>query len=286
MIYKNLKEIPFTHELGVIINVGTKKSTTLALLSAIKYLNIPILLIDCEVNKNDDFLFFTNLQTQYNFHLIQLPLRKHGETLDIIFKEINSNYLVLIDSDLEILTSDYFLILKKLLTIDNTFGAGFIHGPLKRVKNQKNAHYIERMWIPFTLLNVEKVKFALNNKLSFNIRYKFNDFPISQYISKRIYKVLLKLNFDIAILNIFRKKYGSQRPSLVLYDTGADIYQFLKDSKYFYWGLNSAAYSLFVNHFDGITRNLLDKSDFTGLNLSSVDEIITKRLIEEYNFKF
>lgn len=49
MVYKSITEISFKEELGVIINCGTRLSTTLTLLSGLRYLNMPLLVIDCSI---------------------------------------------------------------------------------------------------------------------------------------------------------------------------------------------------------------------------------------------
>ena len=142
------------------------------------------------------------------------------------------------------------------------------------------------MWIPFTYLNVEKIREALSANQSFNKIIKYNDFPFSQFISKKIYKMENKYNLELKFLNIFRKKYGNnKKPSFVLHDTGSNIYDYLKNSKgYHFFGPSSDVSTLYVSHFDGISRNTLDNSDYTGQSLNEVSDIIRNRLKDIYHF--
>ena len=285
MIIKSIKDLPYRNEQAVIINVGTKHVTTLALLSVLKYVKIPILIIDSiGGNIKGDFNYFVNLQANYKFDLIQLPLRAHGKMLDFIFSEITADYVLIIDSDIEILNEEAIQFMRKHILSPNVFGTGFIHGPVSGVVNKRNSYYIERMWIPYTLLNVKMIKLALLNNISFNILKIYNDFPYNQWISKMIYKISNKLIMDFKILNLFRKKYCKSYPSYVLHDTGAEIYQYLKNNNYYFIGFNVMVSNFYTKHYHGITRNLLDNSDFTG---NSIDDIITEvktRLKELYNF--
>ena len=214
-------------------------------------------------------------------------MQKHGSTLDFIFSKSKVENILLIDSDIEVLGRDAIDFIRKYMNYPNTFGAGFVHGPHSRVLNKKNSYYGERMWIPFTNLNVEKVQEALAAKESFNIVTLFNDFPYNEFLAKRIYKIENKFNLKLKILNLFRKIYGNnKKPSFVLNDTGANIYRYLKETKeYHFFGPSSIVSSLYVSHFDGITRNMLDSSDYTGQSLNDVSEIIKTRLKDVYNFE-
>ena len=291
MIIKQLEDIPIRKEQAIIINVGTKLPTTLAILSVIKYIDMPLLLINCAIEKNgtliDDTDYFINLQNQYNFDLINLPLKTHGDTLDYLFTRSKAENILLVDSDIEVLNQKAILFMRSYISLwPNTFGSGFIHGPRNRLLFKKNSYYFERMWIPFTYLNVKKIREALSANQSFNIVIKYNDFPYSQFISKRIYKIENKYNLKLKFLNIFRKKYGHNRkPSFVLRDTGANIYHYLKNIKeYNFIGPSSIVSNLYVFHYDGISRNTLDSSDYTAQSLSEVSEKIKNRLKDKYHF--
>lgn len=286
-ILSGLLDVYTEEELGVIINCGTRLSTTLAILSANKYLGMPILVVNCPLpNVASDMGYFIRLQKTADFDLIELPLRKHGETLDYIFSNIKAKYVCLIDSDVEILNDEAIKHMKLHAREDNVFGAGFTQGPALGIKAKRKGYYIERMYIPFTYLNVGYCREAIQNGVSFNIVIKYNDFPYHQRVSQLVYKYLTKYRLFDMVFNIFRKNYCGYKPSVIARDTGADIYSYLKGKGLIFIGYPRFIEYLYINHFDGITRNRLDPSDYTGKQLSSVESIIKQRLKELYNFDY
>ena len=125
MLLQNLSELSYTAELAIIINVNTKLVTTLALMSAIKFAQMPVLLIDCE--SNDGSLdHFTALMKRYDFDILTAPLNSHGKTLDWIFKEINVEKILLIDSDLEIENPAIITFFKEYIDEPNIFGCAVL----------------------------------------------------------------------------------------------------------------------------------------------------------------
>lgn len=290
MIYKELTEIPYESERAIIINCGTRLSTTLSILSALRYLDIPVLVIDCPVpntagNGQSDYGYFTELQRSYQFDLISMPLRKHGDTLDSVFTQLSSDYICLIDSDLEILNDKAIGWMREYVQLADVFGSGFSHGPLNHFLNMKNGYYARRMWIPFTLLKTKPIKERILGGVSFNIDKRWNDIPWSEKWSKRCYKYLtIRYSLFDKSFNLLRKKYGTKKPACALFDTGAHIYESLEQEGLTFAGPQTSVCGLYVTHFDGITRNLLDNRDSTATSIDSVDAIITQRLLDEYHF--
>ena len=193
MIYSELTQVPYVKERAIIINVGTRIVSTLSLLSVLKYANMPILLIDCPIDKSmEDFFYFQKLKEKYSYDLISLPLQEHGMTLDYIFNNLNTDYILLVDSDLEILNDEILLLMKKWIQIEAAFGAGFTHGPCPVNANDwisgVAGRYEERMWIPFSLLNVAKVREALNLGHSFRGKTIYNILPQYPRLSKFLFK--------------------------------------------------------------------------------------------------
>ena len=167
MIIKKLSELNQVANQAVIINYNTKLVTTLALLSAIKYAEMPVLLIDCE-STDGSFEHFSTFMETHDFDLISAPLKTHGDTLGWIFKHIPADNVLAIDSDLEILDSDIIKFFKKHISNPQVFGAGFINGPewlndpfFKKV-GLKGALYHERPWMPIVLLKPQLSKELLN----------------------------------------------------------------------------------------------------------------------------
>src|SRR5215813_2076134 len=105
MVLNDLNELPPVPELAVIINVGTKYVTTLALLSALRFAQMPLVVLDCQ-SQDGSFQWFENLLHHYDFSLMRAKLRRHGETLDWIFRTVRSERVLLVDSDVEVLNAE------------------------------------------------------------------------------------------------------------------------------------------------------------------------------------
>ena len=295
MIYTSLSEIPYSKERAIIINVGTKVVSTLALLSTLKYADMPLLFIDCALDneRKGDFSYFEKLKDKYSFDLISLPLQEHGKTLDYIFDNLNTDYILLVDSDLEVLNRKILLLMKKWVQIEGAFGAGFTHGPCPVKSNDwidgLAGHYEERVWIPFTLLNVRLVKEALSAGKSFRTKTFYNIIPMYSRLSRFLFKRFKNRNM-LNIFKIFQQDYAGNKPLFSAFDTGADIYQYLKYNKfYFYFGFdaNSWIQNDYVCHYSGVTRNSLDPNDNNGATEEKVIEnTIKQRLSKIYNYHF
>src|SRR3954470_10788093 len=98
----DITDIRDTPEIAVIINVGTRYVSTLALLSTLRYVRVPTVMLDCE-STDGSYEWFKRLMKDYDFHLMSAPLRQHGETLDRIFQRTQAERVLLVDSDAEAL---------------------------------------------------------------------------------------------------------------------------------------------------------------------------------------
>jgi hypothetical protein len=155
MYLKDMSEMPFSLERAVIINCGTKEVSTLALLSTLRHGGMPVLMIDCE-SADGSVEHFLKLMEEYHFDLLSAPLFGHGITLDRVFKRINANKVLLVDSDIEILDSAILRFMRDYIDEPNTFGAGFVQGPTwiddRPGSWLEGALYQERIWMPLTFL--------------------------------------------------------------------------------------------------------------------------------------
>jgi glycosyltransferase involved in cell wall biosynthesis len=265
MLLKSIQDLPPRPERAVIINVGTKWVTTLALLSALKYTGMPILIIDCEYG-DGSFEHFREMMETHEFDLLSAPLKKHGHTLDWLFENIRDEKVLLIDSDVEILNAEIIALARRVIDGipdgEILFGAGFSHGPCWLHDHVGFGYYQERMWIPLTLLKPALVREALRSGFSFIDRAVWNDFAPSRLISRILglrFRIPLLKKVHLSWLNPFKRTYYGQKPSYVYYDTGADIFQHLKyDRGMFFAGIPGEIHRLFVTHFHGITRKTLD----------------------------
>jgi hypothetical protein len=303
MQFNTLSDIPYTKERVIIINVGTRFVTTLAILSAICKTNMPVLLIDCKLldNDPDDYSYFKKIMKEYEFDIVSMPLNGHGITLDYIFNHLKSDYILLMDSDLELLDKTIVSSMQKDILKPNIFGAGFKHGGfwIKSgidYEEPRDGYYQERVWIPFVLLNVTYVKEALNTGLSFSTDVFYNIIPSNQRISKRLLfsKRILKLfpflkHSDFRFLDFLKKEIHHKKPLIIFSDTGSLIYMYLRYQKSYYFSGVDAESGLetdFVKHYNGITRKLLFDDSF---NTGSVDkeyENIKNKLLKEYKFDY
>jgi hypothetical protein len=100
-----IDSLPEFDTVTVIINIDTRASTTLALLSALRFTQFPVLIIESSKN-SDELSYFKELQNKYNFYIITLPLNIHGKTLDYLFLKLKANNILLLDSDAEILSEE------------------------------------------------------------------------------------------------------------------------------------------------------------------------------------
>jgi hypothetical protein len=289
MLLKSLQDLPAVPEQAVIINVGTKWVSTLALLSALRYAGMPVLLVDCEYG-DGSFEHFEGLMKTHSFDLLAAPLKKHGETLDWLFANIPAEKVLLIDSDVEILSDEIIRLTKNLIEAEpedqqEVFGAGFTHGPTWLHNHPGVGYYQERMWVPLTYLRTRHVRLALQNGRSFVERSVPNDFAPSRFVSRLLslrYRFAWSRDWKLSWLKPFKRAYYGQKPSYVFYDTGADVFQHLKyDLGLCFAGIPGELHRRFVTHFHGITRRLLDPQDVNSQQNGGMREV-SRRLEKEY----
>jgi len=290
MTLKCLSDLPSQKRCAVIINVNTKWVTTLALLSALRYAQMPVLIIDCE-SKDGSIEHFERLMGKHEFYLLAAPLKPHGNTLDWLFENIDAEKVLLLDSDAEILNGAIFDIIEKTDS-SRVFGWGFLHGPgwMTKVQlgydHERLGLYQERMWIPFSMLDVCKVREALKAGFSFLSHLYYNDFAPSQRISRLLFSRFRHprwVRSRLPILNIFRKTYYNSKPSYLCCDTGADIFQYLRyEQGYVFVGIPADVHEKYISHFHGVTRKLLDGQDSNATSIDDVANTIYERLREAY----
>ena len=282
-------------EIAVIINVGTKYVATLALLSTLRYAKIPTVLIDCE-SADGSLEWFRRLMDTHDFHLMSAPLRQHGETLDRIFKEIAAERILLVDSDAEMLNDAMIVQMRAMLeTMSRSYGAGYLHPAHWLECHYFSAlpiasgigYYMERPWIPFTLLRVETVRTALAQGRSFMHRLVRNDVAQSRLLSRLLWE---RFRFSwfrkhrLSWLDLTRGEYNGEKPSYVSYDTGADVHEYLtREMKFQFGTVNADFVPWSVNHFSGITRAALNSNaSDDAYRLADAHPTIAQRLKDLY----
>lgn len=273
------------------INVGTKWVSTLALLSALRYLDMPVLLIDCE-SDDGSLEHFRALQSTYDFDLCQLPLRPHGTTLDHVFDTLRADQIWLLDSDAEIVSRTYVDVMATSLADERVFGAGFVHAFQWLAYHQfglygeRTSLYHERMWIPFTALKTSEIAAARRAGRSFLDHEVFNDFPPNLYLSKLLHNRLRRqstANLRLRFLDPFRRPYNNVKPSHLYYDTGASVYEYLKTTQgKLFAGIDARLAGPHVVHQHGVTRAKLTGDLRNATGPAAIEAHIFGRLRDVY----
>lgn len=287
-----LNELPYKYERVVIINVNTLLCTTLAILSAKRYVNMPLLVIDCPLNGKSDFANLQKLSADYNFELLQMPLQQHGTTLDELFTNLNSDFICLVDSDLEILSNKAINLMRdmmhrSMIEEERVFGSGMIQPfgfglpPLE--------HYVhkERMWIPLTYLNRKLIKSEIDNGVSFNItsvaNHKLKFLPKLRKAANRLNLSLIRKGVDW-LMEIGRKQFKGRKIDIIHYDTGAFLYETMNNKGFHFIGWSFYAYPIFCTHYCGITRSQMYENEPVASQLDDLSAVIKSRLMNEYQF--
>jgi glycosyltransferase involved in cell wall biosynthesis len=287
-LFRQIRALPPLPERAIIINCGTKTVSTLALLSALRYADMPVLMIDCE-SRDGSVEWFRTLAEQYRFSFIQAPLRDHGATLDIIFSASQDATVLLIDSDLEILRAELMPRLRTALASPAAYGAGFLHrAELMPTSGHPRIHpgrYMERMWIPICLLKVTAVRAALNAGATFMHSRDYLEFPWSKALSKLFYARLRLPLVKHLLLNPFTNARGrihGEPAPFREYDTGARVHQALLASGLKLADLGEPDLSQSVRHYHGVTRAALNRDQANATPQSQIQTEVEARLRDVY----
>lgn len=286
MFYQHLHELPSADVRAVIINVNTRWVTTLALMSALRNVALPTVVLDCQ-STDGSLAHFQDLMRRHPFDLLSVPLQSHGTALDTIFAQIPARQVLLIDSDVEVRAARTPQRMLQALASDEVFGAGFVHqGGWMTSHKQPYGWYVERMWIPFTLLSVAHVRDALAHGQSFLAQTVINEFLPSQTLARLLikrFRIPGLRRVRLAPLDRFRGQYFGQRPAFVAFDTGATLYQHLRYARGYRfealpWQMNDED----LTHFHGVTRLLLNRRDRHGAGLADISAAVAQRLRDVY----
>jgi len=288
MLLNRVEDLPHANERAVIINCGTKVVSTLALLSTLRYAEMPVLLIDCE-SKDGSLEHFCDLMNRFSFDILSAPLRGHGITLDWLFNTIDADKVLLVDSDVEIREPEILRFLRNYIDDPWTFGAGFVNGPTWIDDMSGNAlegaFLQERLWIPFTFLKVKFVREALAGGVSFRARTIYNDFFFSPKLSHQLalFRSRITAFKGLQTPKLLRRSYYGHTPSVIYCDTGADMLQHLKYKRELaFISLPERFHKRYVTHFGGLTRVALDQLDIAESKKTSVQDEVRRGLRERY----
>jgi hypothetical protein len=244
MIAPTLSSVDPAREVAVIINVNTKDLSTKALRSTIRCCRVPVVVIDCE-STDGSIDHFKSLQQQHDFTLISMKLRPHGATLDLVFRDLRAERILLVDSDVEVSTGEMIGKMRQMIEEENVYGSGYFHPEEWLTRHYGTDQplapgigcYMGRPWIPFTLLRRAPVLSAIEKGGSFMHR-----------VSKGI------LPWRCFQLAPFRKyRLASYR----FYDTGASIHEQLSGQGFRFSGVDAGLVPWSVKHLHGKTREVL-----------------------------
>jgi len=283
-----IEALPPCDELAVIINCGTADAATLALLSALRHFDCPVLVIDCE-SKDGSLARFESIQTERPFYLLSRPLRPHGISLDWLFTHASAKKIILIDSDLEILDRSILEFMRSHIDSPRVFGSGFIQGPTtiddKPGTFLQDAVLAERPWIPLTMLRVDRVREALQAGFSFAARteyaVRFGLAPLARRLLQL--RSTGRIPAWVKVPAWLREKYYSHRPEVIYYDTGGHLFYHLRyEREMFMVGLPQRIHMAYCTHFDGMTRTAMNQLG----ELKAPDALsrIHERLATAYQF--
>lgn len=293
MLIKTIEDLGPMPELAVIINCSTRNVSTLALLAALRYAQMPVVLIDCE-STDGSYEHFLDLSNKYDFHLLQAPLLPHGKALDKLFQNVLVDKVLLIDSDLEILSSEIIDFMRKYIEHPACFGAGFVQDLISmdapKLSLYDGAYYQERPWIPLTMLKTSEIRRALSAGQSFAAVTIYNECGPFQGLGRRFaearvdHPILTKLGRLSA--RILGQSFHGMKPPLLYFDTGARIQIYLKYIKErSFVGLPMRYHDRFCTHFDGMTRDEMGQTSRTRATRKDIDSKVRERLCNLYSLE-
>lgn len=87
------------------------------------------------------------------------------------------------------------------------------------------------------------------------------------------------------IMNCCRLGHKEQKIDTILYDTGARLYENMKNIGLHYIDMSFYCHPAFVTHFCGVTRNAMYEDEPVSVSENDIENYIRERLLTEYNFE-
>jgi len=263
----------------VVINAHTDLVATRALLSAAEVAGQPVLLVNCDPPAAST-AHFDLVADRYGIDVVDAPLKLHGQTLDWLFAELGDERLLLLDSDAEIRDPTLVAWMHGMLDDGRVFGAGFTQGPHHAPDHWPQPAgtvlYMERPWVPCTMLRVAHVKEALADGRTFVPQFVPNDLGAGRRISnflaarwgppwaphsKKFNALPPRLRARAKAWRLDRlaplrsSYYHVIRPSMAFYDTAADVHEYLRfERQLLYAGIPFELAADRVHHYEGVSR--------------------------------
>ncbi|TML92259.1 MAG: hypothetical protein E6G06_06850 [Actinobacteria bacterium] len=295
-----LAELPAEEARAVVINVGTDLTATLALASIRFRTSLPALLVSCDPTL-ESAARFDRLMRKWEFDVIERPVRSHGETLDWLFSGIRADKVLLVDSDAEL--RDPAWVDRILGYVDHplVFGAGFVHRPVIKPHTLNPEH----AYTPCLLLRAADVREALRAGATFRFHIVYNDFRFNRRVARvlasrlrhefaprngRVERLPEPLRARLARstlpwLRWARVEHQGLRPSLVVYDTGSEVYSWCRHHKrLLFAGLPAAVIGDELVHYGGVTRGQVPGGGGrrAPVSIDAIEDEVRERLLTEY----
>jgi hypothetical protein len=297
----------FPRGLAVVINVGTDYAAAVALASVREHApRLRLRLLNCDPTGESRRLFAA-LAERLSFEVVEQPVRTHGQTLDQLFSDVDAEIVLLLDSDAEVL--DSAAVTRSWASFEHSlvFGAGWVEGPdwmgpnVGATSTEGAAYFQERPYLPFVMLRASMIRDALAAGRSFKGRKVWNDVSFSPRLSlllaarfqddfvPRSSKVaslpepvrarIRTWRFDA--LRWLRRDFHGHRPNYVVYDTGAEIYEWCKYERGLIFAGVDWRLCTEVEHHAGLTRGLLG-DPYQVAEFGAVESTSRRRLAERY----
>lgn len=220
----------------MIINVGTAALTARAAHSARRFGARDLLLLDCNPTAQSRELM-QGLARDVGALYVEAALRRHAEMLDLLLSNLRDESVFLLDSDAE-LRSDVLNRMRRELQASDVYGSGWIHGAcwLPGVfgdgsrRSTRTGWYLERPWIPCTLLKRAPVADALAHGASFREGVIPNDLPRLRLLNRAMLGRFLipgLRRLRLTPLAGGRREFEGVRPNYCYADTGAVLHHAL-----------------------------------------------------------
>lgn len=212
-----------------IINVDTIGYSTLAALSARRQLPFPVRIIDCS-RRPRQIDACKRLCDELGLQRQRWPLRSHGTTLDRLFCEADEDWLVLLDSDAEVLDAGAFTDALARAENRRAYGAGWLQRTDRAVEaGSPITLYMERPWVPFCAFAVDPVRELLAAGESFHAQRLDNDLlwlprPLRRLIAYRRHLPGLR-GLDLRPLQAGQVEIDGHRAPYIDFDTGAALHR-------------------------------------------------------------
>lgn len=255
----SLLRLPPKHARALVINCSTKELAALAVASTLRHTPLDVLLVDCE-SMDGSWDYFRRLQASCGgrLELVQQPLRPHGAALDVLLRDLASETVLLVDSDLEILSPAIYEAMASRLASGEHYGAGLVHAGQwmdRRTHGVANGstYFMERMWIPLVLLDVGKTRRILEQGASFLAtrlyRTRIINRAITEIFASRFRMPLLR---DLPCV-VAPGPREPENPHVKEFDTGAQLHEQAGRMGYTFADIPTSHWGD-VRHLDGATR--------------------------------